>query len=138
VLESEISNAGVEGSKAHIGPVQRGKALAGYNRRTVDDWPLAVSAKAKSAWASVPMPGPGMAFLAHTLLLQRTSAPYAFGCGTSRHADCLRLTLRQPHPEPPAVSIRLKTLRLRKKQAESHIILVVQLVWELCYAEWRN
>jgi len=57
VLESEISNAGVEGSKAPIGPVQRGKALAGYNRRTVGQGPWGRMAQAEGAGARKPMRG---------------------------------------------------------------------------------
>ena len=60
VLESAISNAGFQGSKAPL------------------------------AGAYGPLAGPGMASLAHTLLLQRTSAPFAFAAGQPRHAVCLR------------------------------------------------
>lgn len=85
VLESAISNAGFQGSKAPL------------------------------AGAYVPLAGPGMASLAHTLLLQRTSAPSPSAAGRPDHLPACAKRLRQTHQAPARIWHRTEIPEIKEK-----------------------
>ena len=115
VLESAISNAGFQGSKAPLVSVQRGTALAGYNRRTVGQGTRGRMPQAEVARARKPMRGSRDGIPGAHVALATYKCALRLRCGTTQTRSLPPLNAPAAPPGTTEVQYRIENVKIKQK-----------------------